>query len=446
MPLYLGLDVGTSAVRAIVVDQQRQLRGQSRVSLPAASESDDHRGGLEQNPDIWWQACQQALQNLAPQLRLRDIARICVDATSATTLMCDQQGQPLTPALMYNDSRAREQARQIATLAPHGHVCANPSSALAKAMWLYQHLTPDRQRDCLIQHQADWITGKFTGQFGYSDYNNCLKLGYDPQHADWPSWMDDLRLPWRLFPRVMQPGDEIADIDGQIAANLRLSPDCRIVAGTTDSTASIVAAGDLQIGDAVTTLGSTLVLKILSGTAINHAQNGVYSHFYFGRYLVGGASNSGGAVLRHYFSQAEIERLSASIDAEQDYDLDYYPLLRPGERFPIADPSLPPRLLPRPPQDSEFLHALMTGIAKIEKLGYDQLQKLGAPYPKRVITMGGGANSEVWRRIRERILGVPVQNLAFCESAMGAALLAMSAPLIDHKTKTADSNQLENKS
>jgi len=425
MPLYLGLDVGTSALRAIAIDENLALRAHSRVEL-APAHSDRH-GGIEQHPRIWWQACQQAVVALNSQIDLSDVARLCIDATSATTLLCDRKGQPLLPALMYNDSRAQAQARQIATLAPQGHICASATSALAKALWLYQHLSLAQQRDCLILHQADWISGMFSGQFGVSDYNNCLKLGYDVAAAGWPAWFSQLPLTSSALPRVVAPGSDIALIDAQVARQTGLPRHCHIVAGTTDSTASVLAAGDLDNGDAVTTLGSTLVLKIVSAHDINDSRLGIYSHYYFGRYLAGGASNSGGAVLRHFFSQAEIEQLSEAIDPERDCDLDYYPLLRPGERFPIADPNLEPRLSPRPQNNSEFLHALMVGIAKIEKLGYDQLQKLGAPYPKRVLTMGGGANSEVWRRIRERQLGAQVENLGHSESALGAARLALSA-------------------
>jgi len=427
MPLFLGIDVGTSALRTVVIDGRGSICAQSRVELPAAETSNADSGGLQQDPFVWWHATADALAQLAPLISLSEISHLCIDATSATTLLCDQRGQPLLPALMYNDSRAQAQARQIAALAPAGHICSSPSSALAKALWLFQRLTPQQQRDCRIQHQADWLSAMFTGSYGVSDDNNCLKLGYDSRARRWPAWLSQLPFPATAFPRVLIPGSVIGQIDVAVAQRFGLSERCQIVAGTTDSTASIIAAGELQVGDAVTTLGSTLVLKVVNSNDINDAKHGVYSHYYFGRYLTGGASNTGGAVLRHFFSQTEIERLSLDIDAEKDSPLDYYPLLRAGERFPIADANLAPRMNPRPQSNSEFLHALMFAIAKIEKLGYDLLHTLGAPYPKRVITMGGGANSEVWRRMRERQLGRPVENTNYCESALGAAMLARSS-------------------
>ncbi|TIV76123.1 MAG: carbohydrate kinase, partial [Mesorhizobium sp.] len=83
----------------------------------------------------------------------------------------------------------------------------------------------------------------------------------------------------------------------------------------------------------------------------------------------GGASNSGGKVLARHFSVARIIELSAAIDPATETGLDYYPLGTAGERFPIADPTLPPRLTPRPASDADYLKAMLEGIASIEALG-----------------------------------------------------------------------------
>jgi len=108
----------------------------------------------------------------------------------------------------------------------------------------------------------------------------------------------------------------------------------------------------------------------------------------------------------------------------QPSPLDYYPLPRPGERFPVADPTLPPRLEPRPADAAAFLHGLLEGMARIETLGYRRLAELGAPYPLRVLTTGGGAINATWTAIRARLLGVPVTAVEDRGAAYGAALLA----------------------
>jgi sugar (pentulose or hexulose) kinase len=195
-------------------------------------------------------------------------------------------------------------------------------------------------------------------------------------------------------------------------------------AGTTDSIAAFLAAGVSNSGDAVTSLGSTLVLKLLSDTRVESTEHGVYSHWFGSRWLAGGASNAGGAVLQQFFDDRQLAALSEPIDPPVASPLDYLPLPRAGERFPVNDPSLAPRLSPRPKDDAEFLHGLLESLARIEARGYGLLAELGASPVRRVETAGGGARNPVWTRIRQRLLDVPVTRAAHTEAAYGVALLA----------------------
>jgi sugar (pentulose or hexulose) kinase len=210
-------------------------------------------------------------------------------------------------------------------------------------------------------------------------------------------------------------------------------PHAHIVAGTTDSTAAFLATGADRIGQAVTSLGSTLVLKVLAERPVFAPAYGVYSHRLGERWLVGGASNSGGAVLRQFFSDAQLHALESQLHPETLTGLDYYPLPSCGERFPLNDPALPPRLEPRPADAAQFLQGLLEGIARIERRGYEVLHSLGAPYPSEVISIGGGAINAAWRQIRARMLGVPVHLAQQQDAAYGAALLAYRSrrPIIE---------------
>ena len=209
-----------------------------------------------------------------------------------------------------------------------------------------------------------------------------------------------------------------------VAQELGLGADCLVCAGTTDSIAAFLASGVETPGAAVTSLGSTLAIKLLSQTRVDDVDYGIYSHRLDDLWLVGGASNTGGAVLRHFFSDLELVSLSQKIDPEAPSQLDYYPLLTPGERFPINDPDLLPRLAPRPDCQVDFLHGLLTGIAKIEARGYELLTELGATPITTVYTAGGGAQNQTWTRIRQRYSSVPISISKHQEAAYGAALLA----------------------
>jgi sugar (pentulose or hexulose) kinase len=391
------------------------------VPLPSPQRRGD---AVEQEPATWWSALRAVLAELGTRVNLADIRALCVDGTSSTLLLCDAQGVPLCPALMYNDTRAREAAQQVAAVAPQDCAAHGASASLAKLLWLLQ--TPAARNARHALHQADWVLGRLRGRFGCSDENNALKLGYDPGARRWPDWLADLPIPATLLPGVVPAGTDCGCIDPAMAAQFGLSAVTRIVSGTTDSTAGFIATGAVG-GEAVTTLGSTLVLKVCSGTPVFAPQHGIYSHRLGDDWLVGGASNSGGAVLRQYFTDADISRLTQQLQPDRPTGLDYYPLPARGERFPVNDPDLEPLLAPRPPEDARFFQGILEGIARIEVLGYRRLAELGAPWPTRVVSTGGGAANSAWRTIRSQLLGIPVIAAAHQEAAYGTALLALRA-------------------
>jgi len=421
MTLYLGIDFGTSGCRGCVIDAGRQVLAESRVPLPPPQRSGS---AVEQDPAVWWAALEAVLIELGARIPLADIRALCVDGTSSTLLLCDAQGVPLAPALMYNDTRAREAAQQVAAVAPHDCAAHGSSASLAKLLWLLQLPAARHARHAL--HQADWVLGRLRGRFGSTDENNALKLGYEPGARRWPDWLARLPLPVALLPDVVPAGTAIGCIDPAVAARFGLSTDTRIVSGTTDSTAGFIATGAAR-GEAVTTLGSTLVLKVRSDTPVFAPEYGIYSHRFGDDWLVGGASNSGGAVLRQYFSDTDITRLTQQLRPGEPTGLDYYPLPGIGERFPVNDPDLEPGLAPRPQEDARFFQGILEGIARIEVLGYRRLAELGAPWPTRVISTGGGAANSAWRTIRSQLLGMPVVPAEHQEAAFGTALLAMRA-------------------
>ena len=173
----------------------------------------------------------------------------------------------------------------------------------------------------------------------------------------------------------------------------------------------------------MTSLGTTTALKILSPIPIFSPQDGVYSHRLGESWLVSGASSAGSGILLDYFSRKKIDELSQLIEPDIPTGLDYYPLSTAGERFPISDPNLQPRLTPRPDDDKLFFQGIIEGLTAIEKQGYLKMHKLGAPFPNRIVTAGGGADNQKWQIIRQQQIGVPVSTATQTEAAYGAAIL-----------------------
>ena len=405
---YLGIDFGTSGARAFAIDGDGALLAEARLTF------------TEQSAASWRTALFELIGQIPADIRRR-LRAIAIDGTSATVLLCDADNQPLYPPLRYNDARAQAEAKHLEQIAPPGHPVLSASSSLAKLLWLQKQ--PEFSRARFFQHQADWLAAQLHGRPGISDYHNCLKLGYDPEAMRYPEWLQRLPVA-HLLPQVLAPGTEIGPVSAEIAERFTLPRDCIVRAGTTDSIAAFLASGASRPGQAVTSLGSTLVLKLLSRKRVDAAQYGIYSHRLGDLWLGGGASNSGGAVLRSFFSDEQIKTLSTRIDPGTDSGLDYYPLAKPGERFPINDPDLAPRLAPRPMDDALFLQGLFEGMARIEARGYRLLQELGATLLESVLTAGGGATNPVWTAIRARHLGVPIIASRHAEAAYGTALLA----------------------
>jgi sugar (pentulose or hexulose) kinase len=131
-------------------------------------------------------------------------------------------------------------------------------------------------------------------------------------------------------------------------------------------------------------------------------------------------------VLKHFFTGTELQHLSQKINLNCPTNLDYYPLLKQGERFPYNDPNLSPKLDPRPQDSVLFLQGLLENMSKIEALGYEKLRELGATPLIHVYTAGGGAKNPVWQKIRQRYLPVPVTISSQTEAAYGTALLAQN--------------------
>jgi sugar (pentulose or hexulose) kinase len=411
-PYFLGLDFGTSGARACVIDDDKSVVWQQHFAYSTPD---------EQTP-LNWRTALHSLLIAIPKTLVGQLHGIAIDGTSGTVLLCDAQLEPISPALLYNDNRAQAQAAQLKTIAPSGHAVCTATSGLAKFLWLTQQ--NNHEQAVYFLHQADWLTALLSSYAGVSDYHNALKTGYDAEKLCWPDWL--MALPHsHLLPQVVVPGEIIGNIQADIAAHFGINPDCKIHAGTTDSIAAFIATGENKLGVGVTSLGTTLVLKQLCENRIEAHEYGIYSHRYGDKWLVGGASNAGAGVLRHYFSDEQLTTLSEQIDPLQDSPLDYYPLPKIGERFPINDAQLLPRLTPRPSADVEFLHGILQGLARIEAAGFAKLAELGAPAIQRIVTNGGGAKNLVWQQVRSRLLAKPISQSAQSEAAYGSAVLCL---------------------
>lgn len=410
--VVLGIDIGTSGVRIAATDANNAVK--ALASAPIAAPITDF-GRAWQDPQIWWNATLAAFAAL--ELDGLTVRAIAIDGTSGTILAVNADGSPASLGSMYNDVCTKENLARIAAVAPRETAALGGTSPLARAMELVGKGTR-------IIHQADWILGNLSGRFDVTDENNALKSGYDPVTRYWPHWITRTGFDLALFPTVVAAGTKVGNITPAMAARLGLPETTAIVAGTTDGCAAFLASGASEPGDGVTSLGTTLTLKLLSETPVFAPDFGIYSHRIGDQWLAGGASNTGGAAIGACFSKDDIARLTPLLKPDEPTGLDYYPLPKPGERFPVNDPDFAPRLTPRPADDRVFFQGILESIARIEAEAYAKLGALGASKLASIRTAGGGSANAAWTTIRLKALGVPERPSLSEHAAVGTARLA----------------------
>jgi D-ribulokinase len=413
--LALGVDLGSSGLRIAVASRGGEPIGEWATAYPRPFP--DPRG--------WREGLIALSGQVAPELRQR-VGAIAIDGTSGTLLLCRPDGgfadSPLHLALPYHQA-CPMQAAAAQAIAGEGPA-ASASGSLARALTLLETAAAaGKPGPWLLRHQADWLMGWLLGDWRWGEEGNNLRLGWDLQQRRWCGAMGTQS--WRrALPSIRASGESLGALHPGAAEQLGLPTHCQVVAGSTDANAAVLAAnpGDR---DGVAVLGTTLVLKQWSPRPIGGP--GVSCHRLAGRWLVGGASNAGAGVLRHFFSDAQLSELSRQINPQRSSGLQLLPLPARGERFPIDDPNLEPVLEPRPVSDALFLQGLLEGLARIEAAGWQRLQALGAPGVERVLSVGGGAVNPQWRSIRAQHLGLPVLNRPGLSAALGMARLATTA-------------------
>jgi len=481
-PRYMGFDFGTSGARLSVIERTGAESGGGRYEEVFASAV---KYGRYDDAAGWIDAAVTLLGDAeAGGATGADVRRICVSGTSASCMLVDNvDGSVTRPPCMYDfdvvshgedvDVDGVRAMDRIDQHAPPAHTARARTGILAKLL-RWHSAEPIGPREVLAS-QSDYIAAYLCGKLKKgpcgsrktkfkvtSDWHNCLKGGYDVRALRWPEWVTECLASAGIDVRTLQedvvsPGAPAGTVDSALAARFGLPPDVQIAAGTTDSNAAFfaAAAGGMEYGTGVTSLGSTLAIKMLSRTYVEDSTMGVYSHRFpvFGSggsgggdgegaeesWLVGGASNVGCAVLRsESFSDNELVELSRDIDSKTDSPLRYYPLTKKGERFPIADSDKLPLMEPVPEKRSEYLHGILQGISDVECSGYEALAKLGADPPVKIVwTCGGGGKNDMWtsmreRRLQESQLGpissyLKVKKAIMTEASYGAALLAASS-------------------
>jgi xylulokinase len=428
----LGIDVGTSGARAVAVAPAGRLLAEAEAPI-----RQDYRaaGGIhEQNPDEWWQVLCCVVRTIVQKLQAApakaELRGVAVTSTSGTLVVADAQGRPLRPAILYDDGRGVEIAEELNQQGGARGARLGPSFSLVKAAWVEKHEPELWERTRYVLSPADWLSGKLSGDFRISDFTNALKLGYDPEAGSWTPTVSSVEFLESRLPTVRRPGELIGRVSHKASTATGLPPGLPVFAGATDGMASALASGASAPGDANTTLGTTLVWKVLhNAKPASHA--GVYLHLHpGGLWVPGAASNTGLGCIRPAagHSPAEMDRLATS----------YFPtpvvcylLPGEGERFPFADPKAT-SFVEGGPRDAGESHASqLQSMAFVERWGYEILASCGVEVGDKVFSTGAAARSPVLSQLRADVLGKTIVLPRYPTAAFGAAILAASGIIFE---------------
>jgi xylulokinase len=431
---FMGIDIGTSGARVVICDESGDLISSARASF-AEKVRNLPEGWSEQSPRSWISALENAIPEALEGLKRegrdpKDISAISATSTSGTFLLLGQDNEPISNAIMYNDSRAQRETDIVnelgSALAEKLGYRFNPSFALPKLLWLKENMPELMEKARILVHATDYIIGWLTGVWGITDYTNALKTGFDLLDLKWPDFLEkELGIRSSLLPKVVPPGTVIGRIRGDLADLFGISKRAEILSGMTDGCASQVASGAIRPGDWNSTLGTTLVLKGVSRKLLIDPSGRIYSHRHpEGYWLPGGASNTGGEYISQVFGEDRIGEISEKIRNFSPSKIIIYPLRRKGERFPFVCKDASGFIIGEPSCEEEHLAAAIEGIGYVERLGFEVLAEIGAEVGDRIYVSGGGTREIDWLRVRADILGKVLARPKFPEAAVGSAIIA----------------------
>lgn len=396
--IFLGIDFATQNSRGVLIDSDNQVLARfSHELAPVVSGAD---GRLTQDPESWLVAGQSLVEQASAQAEElgAQIMGMSITATSGTFLLTALSGVPLTHAAMYNDGRA--------------------GSPLARAEMMRAEIGAG---ETLFVHVPEYVISHLTGtplKSVSTDWSHAMKTGIDLAKGDWKSAIQATAQSLQIhLPSVVAPGSKLGTCTvGGIP----------VYAGMTDGCTAQISAGGSTVGSAVTTLGTTLVLKVVADKEVSGP--GFYSHrLPASRWLAGAASNLGGISFSKF--NADIEQWNEKAAAHGYASHIVYPLVGTGERFPIADSTMRALHTGEPTSQTDEFRGILEGIAFAERLSYEILGAAGAPSFDELFTVGGGSKSRLWNSIRAAVMNRTITVVQDAGSDLGAARLAHAAHL-----------------
>ncbi|MFL1417363.1 xylulokinase [Pseudomonas fildesensis] len=439
-PVSLGIDLGTSELKAILMDADGAVLAHAGVRLGVSRR---HSGWSEQAPEDWWHACLQALDQLRSHEAYARVACIGLSGQMHGAVLLGDDDRVLYPAILWDDSRAIVEAEQLG--AGFAEVTGSlPMAGLTapKLLWLQRHEPEVFQAiDCVLSPK-DYLRLRLSGERISEMSDAAGTLWLDVAQREWfRPMVRATGLSPAQMPRLVEGGAASATLNASAAARLGLPAEVVIAGGGGDNPVAAVGIGAINAGDGFITLGTSAAIVAITDHAAGNPSSAVHSfcHALPDRWYTMGAMLAGASCLRWVTrltgmpdEQTLLDQVQAQLPIERPVPLST-PLFLPylaGERTPHNDPLLRGGFM----NLGHDCTPAMLGYAVMEGVGFGLLDALRAVQSAGAnvgacALVGGGARSEYWAQLLANILQREIFTLHGSElsACIGAAKLGFLA-------------------
>jgi xylulokinase len=440
---FLGIDVGTSGVKAVLVAPNGDVTASATTPLSMAT---PRPGWAEQNPDDWWRASCESIRTVLADQPSKRVAAIGISGQMHSSVFLNADGDVIRPALLWCDGRTTVECAEI-TRCVGGEdrlrdLACNPALegfTLPKVLWLRRHEPEAFRQLASVLLAKDYVRFRLTGVLATEPSDASATLMYDTSKLRWSSEiLDAVGLSRSLVPDVGGSSEALGAVTSDGAALTGLAVGTPVVGGGADNACGAAGVGVVAAGEAVASWGTSGT--VLAPMAEPRVDPGLRAHTFCHVvprmwYLMGVVLSAGGAFAwyRDHFARevANDENANVRLNEEAEHvgagsgGLTFLPYLQ-GERTPLRDAAARGAFLglSMAHTRAHLTRAVLEGVCFALRDSVSILQELGLS-PDELLLTGGGAKSSFVRRLQADIYGLPVSTVNREEGpAYGAALLA----------------------
>lgn len=435
--MYIGIDLGTSGVKAILLNEQGEVVASQTEKLTV---SRPHPLWSEQDPEQWWQATDRALKALVKQHSLSNVKALGIAGQMHGATLLDSQQQVLRPAILWNDGRCGEECALLESMVPQSRAITGnlmmPGFTAPKLLWIQRHEPAVFRQVAKVLLPKDYLRLRMTGEFASDMSDAAGTMWLDVEKRDW----SDVMLNACGLTRAHMPAlFEGSEITGKLLPDVAMAwdmPAVSVVAGGGDNAAGAVGVGMINADQAMLSLGTSGVYFAVSDGFLSKPESAVHSfcHALPERWHLMSVMLSAASCLDWAATLTGLETVPALIDAAQQAGdtadpIWFLPYLS-GERTPHNNPQAKGVFFGLTHQHgpAELARAVLEGVGYALADGMDVVHACGVQ-PRSITLIGGGARSAYWRQMLADISGLQLDYRTGGDvgPALGAARLAQIA-------------------